>query len=122
MELLVRDKHDRRKSAVHIDRLSSWGVCFRQATNIVATVIVKSDIEMIMRGRIIMVFLLVLSGVDAAAPVAIAEAIRVTEAIIVAVGLGPADDNYVSWSTFCKACAKRLDWNVGVIFPTVVDA
>lgn len=73
IEVLARDKHGKRKSAVlyftrHIDRLISWGVCCRQAIDIVATVSVKSDIEMIMRGRIVGVFFLVLSDVDAAAP------------------------------------------------------
>lgn len=49
---------------------------------------------MIMRGRIVGSFFLVLGDVDAAAPIAIAKANRVADATIVAVGLGPVDDEY----------------------------
>ena len=74
---------------------------------------------MIMRGRIVGNFFLVLGDVDAAAPVAIA---NVANATIVAVGLGPVDDEYGFWSTFCEACARALDWNIDVIIPAVVNA
>lgn len=71
-----------------------------------------------MRGRIVGSFFLIMGDADAAAPLAMAKANR----IHFAVGLGTVNDEYGFWSTSCKACARGLDWNIGVTILAVVNA